>query len=110
MSKKEALTSSAALAPVTLEGGSESDLLTSAEYAHYRRCSLRTVERERETGGGCPYVRLGGRVLYRRADIQRYIEEHVRGHEISKDAALTSQHPNQRPKVLVRGDRSPGEA
>ena len=57
---------------------SEADLLTSAEYAHYRRCSLRTVERERETGEGCSYVRLGGRVLYRRADIQRYIEQHIR--------------------------------
>jgi Helix-turn-helix domain len=57
----------------------DDDLLTTAEYAEYRRCSPRTVERERETGRGCPYVRLGGRVLYRRADIYRYIEQNVRG-------------------------------
>jgi hypothetical protein len=57
----------------------DDDLLTTAEYAEYRRCSPRTVERERETGRGCPYVRLGGRVLYRRADIYRHIEQNVRG-------------------------------
>jgi hypothetical protein len=89
---------------------SDLELITAAEFARLRRCSLRTLDRERATGTGCPYVRLGARVLYRRADIERHIEEHVRGHEISKDAALTSQHPNQRPKALVRGDRSPGEA
>jgi hypothetical protein len=87
---------------------SDLELITPAEFARLRRCSLRTLDRERATGTGCPHVRLGARVLYRRADIERYIEEHVRGHE-SKDAALTSQHPNQRPKVRVRGDHSPGE-
>jgi Helix-turn-helix domain len=59
----------------------DNDLLTTAEYAEYRRCSPRTVERERETGKGCPYVRLGARVLYRRTDIQRYVEQNVRGLE-----------------------------
>ena len=60
----------------------DDDLLTTAEY---RRCSPRTVERERETGCGCPFVRLGGRVLYRRADIERYIEQQVRG--LKREAA-----------------------
>jgi hypothetical protein len=78
MYEKEGLTSTVALARVTLEEGFESDLLTTAEYARIRRCSPRTAERERETGRGCPYVRLGGRVLYRRGDIRRYIEQHVR--------------------------------
>jgi hypothetical protein len=57
----------------------EADLMTAAEFARYRRCSLRTLDRERATGCGCPYVRLGARVLYRRADVERYIEQHVRG-------------------------------
>ena len=55
------------------------DLMTTAEFAKYRRCSLRTLDRERATGCGCPYVRLGGRILYRRPDAERYIEQNVRG-------------------------------
>jgi hypothetical protein len=58
---------------------SEADLMTAVEFAKYRRCSLRTLDRERATGCGCPYVRLGARVLYRRADVDRYIEQNVRG-------------------------------
>jgi Helix-turn-helix domain len=57
----------------------DTELLTPAEYARYRRCSLRTLDRERANGDGCPYVRLGSRILYRRTDIDRYIEAHVRG-------------------------------
>ena len=57
----------------------ETDLFTPQEYANYRRCSLRTLDRERADGRGCPYVRLGARILYRRNDIDRYLEAHVRG-------------------------------
>jgi hypothetical protein len=55
------------------------ELLTPHEYARYRRCSIRTLDRERAEGRGCAYVRIEGRVLYRRADIERFIEAHVRG-------------------------------
>jgi Helix-turn-helix domain len=82
---------------------SDLDFLTTDEYAEIRRCGRRTIQRERETGRGCRYFQLGARVLYRRSDIERYIEEHVRGNDISKE-------PNQRPKALVPGDRLPGEA
>ncbi len=61
--------------------------LTTEEYAQLRRCSVRTVERERANGDGCPYVRLGSRILYRRADIDRWIEQHVHS------GALTSAQP-----------------
>lgn len=54
------------------------ELLTPKEYARYRRCSLRTLDRERAEGRGCPYVQLGSRILYRRPDIERYVEAHVR--------------------------------
>jgi hypothetical protein len=73
MSKTQLLALSAAAA--------QADLMTPAEFARYRRCSLRTLDRERATGRGCPYVRLGARVLYRRADAERYIEQNVRGLE-----------------------------
>jgi hypothetical protein len=57
---------------------SDIELLTAAEYARLRRCSLRTLDRERANRSGCPYVRLGGRIFYRRSDIERYIETLVR--------------------------------
>jgi hypothetical protein len=57
----------------------EPELRTPQEYARYRRCSIRTLDRERAEGRGCPFVKIGGRVLYRRSDIERFIEANVRG-------------------------------
>jgi len=54
------------------------DLLIQREYARIRRCSERTIERERSAGTGCPYVKIGRAVRYRRGDIKAYIEGHVR--------------------------------
>jgi hypothetical protein len=58
---------------------SDPEFLTAAEYARLRRCSVRTLDRERATGRGCRYVRFGVRVLYRRSDIERYVAENARG-------------------------------
>jgi hypothetical protein len=55
----------------------QTDLLTARECADYRRCSLRTLDRERELGNGCPYVRIGGRIYYRRGDVDQFIADHV---------------------------------
>jgi hypothetical protein len=55
------------------------ELLTPKETAAYRRCSVRKLDRERAESRGCPYVRIDGRILYRRADVDRFIESHVRG-------------------------------
>jgi hypothetical protein len=57
------------------------DLLTPPEYARYRRCSVRTLDRERADGVGCPYIRLGSRILYRRVDIDCYLDAHLRAGE-----------------------------
>jgi hypothetical protein len=65
----------------------DTDLLTPQEFARYRRCSLRTLDRERSAGCGCPYIRLGNRILYRRADIERYIVAHLRGGARQPEAA-----------------------
>jgi hypothetical protein len=54
------------------------DLLTSKECAAYRRCSVRKLDRERAERRGCPYVRIDGRIFYRRADVDRFIESHLR--------------------------------
>jgi excisionase family DNA binding protein len=55
------------------------ELLTALETAQLLRCSLRTLDRERSDGRGCPFVRIGGRIRYRRADVEAFIAAHVRG-------------------------------
>src|SRR5215472_10748525 len=75
----------------------ETELLTSRECAAWRRCSVRKLDRERAEGRGCPYVRIDGRVFYRRADVERFIEAHppnvtvptrkVKGLEVRSDGA-----------------------
>lgn len=47
-------------------------------YSEIRDCSERTIERERASGTGCPYVKIGRSVRYRRRDIIDFIERHVR--------------------------------
>jgi hypothetical protein len=64
----------------------ETELLTSRECAAWRRCSVRKLDRERAEGRGCPYVRIDGRVFYRRADVERFIEAHVRGGDSAQSA------------------------
>src|SRR5260370_42421320 len=53
-------------------------LLTQDDYAQIRGCSTRTIERERGSGAGCPYVKCGRLVRYRRGDILNFIEAHLR--------------------------------
>lgn len=61
------------------------ELLTGQEYARVRRCSLRTVERERSTGGGCRYIKIGRAVRYKRRDVLDFIECNAR-HSTSEPA------------------------
>jgi Helix-turn-helix domain len=53
---------------------------TAIETAKVLRCSLRTLDRERADGRGCPFVRIGGCVRYRRSDIEAFIAANVRGY------------------------------
>jgi hypothetical protein len=53
-------------------------LLTEKQYAGIRQESERTIQRERESGTGCPFVKLGRAVRYRKRDISRFIEQHIR--------------------------------
>jgi hypothetical protein len=55
----------------------QSDLLTAKECAEYRRCHVRTLENERERGDGCPFIRIGRRIYYRRADVDKFIADHL---------------------------------
>jgi (2Fe-2S) ferredoxin len=55
------------------------ELWTSRECAGYRRCSIRKLDRERAEGRGPAYVRIDGRIFYRRADVERFIDAHLCG-------------------------------
>jgi hypothetical protein len=72
----------------------DNELLTSTEYARLRRCSLRTLDRERANRSGCPYVRLGGRLFYRRSDIDRFIETRISRPTVELMSAVTSGDPH----------------
>ena len=50
------------------------DLLTTREAAELRRRSVRTLERERTEGRGPIYIIDGGKILYRRRDIEAYLD------------------------------------
>ena len=54
------------------------ELLTGQEYASERKCSLRTVERERTSGNGCRFIKIGRSVRYRWRDVLAFLEQHVR--------------------------------
>jgi hypothetical protein len=60
-------------------------LLTQGEYAEIRHCSERTIERERASGTGCRYVKIGRSVRYKRRDVFEFIECHAR-HSTSEAA------------------------
>jgi hypothetical protein len=56
----------------------ETELLTPQEIANYRRCSTRKLDRERAEGRGPAYIRIDGRIFYRRSDVDRFIAAHLR--------------------------------
>jgi|SRR4051794_29397638 hypothetical protein len=87
------------------------DLLTQREYSALRRCSERTVERERATGMGCRYVKIGRAVRYRRRDILDFIEKHVRRStsEPAQGAAIPDVERRERSRVTGR-NRQPRPA
>jgi Helix-turn-helix domain len=53
-------------------------LYTPQEYAEVRQCSLKTLERERTAGTGCPYVLIGRRIYYREEHIEAFLAGRVR--------------------------------
>jgi sarcosine oxidase delta subunit len=56
----------------------QSDLFMPDEAASYLRSNPRTLERWRTVGGGPAYVKVGRRVAYSRASLDRYIEQQTR--------------------------------
>ena len=52
------------------------DLLTAEEFALLTRRSLRTVYRDLAAGTGCIATKVGRRILFRRQDVENYLDEH----------------------------------
>ncbi len=52
---------------------------TSEEVAEMRGCSKATMESDRWRGGGIPFSKIGKRCFYRGADIQKFLEDRLRG-------------------------------
>jgi excisionase family DNA binding protein len=67
---------------------SPNQFLLTTEAAALLRLSKRTLEKYRMTGiGGPPFVRIGGRVLYRRADLENWLAATLRRSTSEKMAA-----------------------
>lgn len=51
--------------------------ITSSEYAEMTRRTQEAVRTERHRGLGPKAYRVGGRVLYKRSDVDAWLEQHV---------------------------------
>lgn len=56
----------------------EKSVLTTRQAARYVELSPKTLETMRTRGGGPPYVKIGRRVVYRRADLDAWLSDRVR--------------------------------
>lgn len=66
------------LSPPALTAGGPMQHLNQIDLATRWRMSARTLERWRWQRIGPPFIKAGGRVLYRLGDILRYEEAHLR--------------------------------
>lgn len=66
---------------------SAENLLTETEAAQLRGQSVRTLQAERVRGGGCPFVKLGRSVRYRRSDVLQFIESRIKASTSQETAA-----------------------
>ncbi len=56
----------------------EKQMMDTKEAAEYLGVSFKTLQNKRSSiAGGPPFVRIGGRVLYRITDLEKYIEENT---------------------------------
>lgn len=61
-------------------------LLNTTEAAEVLRLGVATLHRWRKSGKGPPYIEMGRKVYYRRADLDRWIEEQQRQPQIAEGA------------------------
>jgi hypothetical protein len=71
-------------------------LFSERQYAAITGESLATARRNRLFRKGCPYVKLGARVLYRPADVRAYIERNLQS---TKDSYLARRAGGKQAEV-----------
>ena len=49
------------------------EVKTEAEYAEWRGCSVPTIQRERSQRIGPPFIKLGSKIYYRVAAIEKWL-------------------------------------
>ena len=52
------------------------DHFTERQLAERLGISVRTLQAQRQRGGGIPFVKLGRAVRYARSDVEQYLEQH----------------------------------
>ncbi len=52
------------------------DHLTERQLAERLGISVRTLQAQRQRGGGIPFVKLGRSVRYASSDVEQYLEQH----------------------------------
>lgn len=57
-----------------VRNGEIGSFLTSLQLSDILGVSLRKLERDRQNGTGIPFVKYGRRILYRRADVEAFLE------------------------------------
>jgi excisionase family DNA binding protein len=68
----------------------ESVLFTAEEAAAFLRTKIRTIERWRHAGGGPPFVKVGRRVCYQRADLETWLAQQRREHTGASAASASA--------------------
>ena len=65
----------------------DDEIMTPDEWAARIKCSPKSLEKQRQHGSGCPYVKLGRLVRYRKADTERYLQQRTRRSTSDEDAS-----------------------
>jgi hypothetical protein len=54
----------------------ETSLFNQITVAHVRDCSKATMERDRWSGGGIPFIKIGRSVKYRKCDVLHWLDQY----------------------------------
>jgi len=73
---------------------------TAKEFAELRGCAKVTLDTERSRGGGVPYTRMGKRVFYRGAEIEKFLLMQQR-RSASDKPGMPGRTPMPAPEELI---------
>ncbi len=65
----------------------DTSLFNQIVVSHIRDCSTATMERDRWSGGGIPYIKIGRAVKYRKSDVLAWLAQYLAQNSTSEKAA-----------------------